>query len=94
MSKSKPFFFERETSGEPPCQPEDSPPLSDGKQMSPEISQRSGNGGKSRTYFKLAKTMQLLGKEPKQKETIELLMKRSQFERKKDLTNIVNNLHG
>ena len=46
---------------------------------------------RSKTYFKLAKTLQLKSNDPKQKGEIEQLLKKTQFERTKHLTNIVNN---
>ena len=50
--------------------------------------------GKSKTYFKLAKTLQLKSKDEKEREQIDQLLKRTQYERKKDLTNIRNNMTG
>jgi len=46
--------------------------------LSPQNSQVV-NKGKSRTYFKLAKTMQLLGKDGDNKQAIDDLLKLSQF---------------
>lgn len=46
--------------------PEDSPTitLASASKFSPQNSQvQNGNAGRSKTYFKLAKTMQLLGKD-------------------------------
>jgi hypothetical protein len=47
--------------------------------INPEVSQRSGAGRKSKLYFKLAKTMHLLGKDERQKEEIDSFLKRTQY---------------
>jgi hypothetical protein len=90
---NKSFFYEREIP-DAPQQPEESPPLTDSGKFSPDGSRRSSTGDRSRTYFKLAKTVQLMSKDVAQKQTIERLLKDSQFERRKDLTNIVHNRNG
>ena len=59
-------------------------------QTSSELSPRS----KKKTYFKLAKTMHLFSPNKDEKEKLDLLFKRTQYERSKDMTNIKSNLHG
>lgn len=66
MTKSKPFYFEKEHSYE---QPEDTQ-LGIKSKMTAQNSQVSKSGGKSKLYFKLAKTMHLFGKDSSQKQQI------------------------
>lgn len=58
------------------------------------MSSSSKNGGQLKTYFKLAKTIHLFSQKPEEKDKIDELLKRTQYERKKDLTNIRYNLRG
>lgn len=58
------------------------------------MSSNSKNGGQLKTYFKLAKTIHLFSQKPEEKDKIDELLKRTQYERKKDLTNIRYNLRG
>ena len=60
------------------------------KIVNPEIFQ-SAQMRDRKTYFKQAKAMQMWERLPEKYETIDSLMKRSQFERSKDLTNLRNN---
>lgn len=84
MSKSKPFYFERDQN-----QPEEADSPLHIKEVSGISSQASSP--RSKTYFKLAKALQLKTNDPKQKEEIQLLLKKTQYERTKHLTNIVHN---
>jgi len=63
MDKSKPFYFERQPSGDIAPQPESGNLLNDSSQISINASQTSSNGGLNKTYFKLAKTMQLFSQD-------------------------------
>lgn len=74
MTRSKQFYFEREQSGQPLDAPGE-PALA----INPEVSQRSGAGRKSKMYFKLAKTMHLLGKDESQKAELDDFLKRTQY---------------
>ena len=100
MVNSKPFHYDQEDEPESPTlgmpHNDDSPTLSKISRVNPELTGMSKDlprDKKTRTYFKLAKSMQLRGKASKYTEAIEDLMKNSQFERKKDLTNLNKNTH-
>jgi hypothetical protein len=74
-------------------QPEETPSLNaTSKGLSPENSMLGSGRGK--VYFKLAKTMQLKSTDTKEREHIEAVLKKTQYERKKDMTNIRNNMTG
>lgn len=100
MANSKPFHFEYKDEPESPTigmpRNDDSPTLSKTSRDNPELtgmSKELPREKKNRTYFKLAKSMQLRGKVSEHHDAIEDLMKNSQFERKKDLTNLRHNAH-
>ena len=99
MIDSKPFYFEKEPESPTLCHPnngEMSPTLSRTSRHNPEMTGMTlatNKEKKNKTYFKLAKSMQLRGKAGHHHDAIEDLMKSSQFERKKDLTNLRQNAH-
>lgn len=95
LTKSKPFYFDKDVSQRDEECP--SPTFSSKMMINPEAYRREDSlspNSKKKLYFKLAKTMHLLGKDPQEKAKIDELLKRTQYDRKKDLTNIQNNLHG
>lgn len=61
------------------------------KPLAPSVELKPDSPRKSKTYFKLAKTLQLKGK--LDNDEVERIMKESQYERRKDMRNIRMNLN-